>query len=62
MTQYHIQEEVCVHVDSCTEVKRNPADETESTCSKALRESCNEKGNEIRKAMNMDIYLLIFGL
>lgn len=55
MTQYHIQEEVCVHVHSCMEVKRNPADETESTCSKALRESCSEKGKEIPKAMNMEI-------
>lgn len=44
MTQYDIQEEVCVHVHSCIEVKRNPADETENTCRKVVRESCNEKG------------------
>lgn len=44
MKKYHTQEEVCVHVHSRIEVKRNPADETESTCRKALRDSCNEKG------------------
>lgn len=47
-------------VRSCMEVKRNPGDETESACSKAPRESGNEKGNEFRKATNREITCMMF--